>query len=665
MADNIIQRIVRLVFDRKSGKETSDAAKKQLGAVDDGLSKLKKGAMAVGAAIAAAFGARAIARFAKEAVAAAAEEEAQLKSLQTAIENTGESWAEYEEDVLAAAAAMQSMTTVGDGDYFQALQRVIAVTGDASASMANMGLIADVAATFFKGEMAPAADLVAKAMNGNVMMLQRMGIVAEDAQGALQILADRSFGAAEQRAQTFSGRVQQLNNEWGDFVEAVGFAITESEGATTAMIFLRDAVESLQEWIGRNKDAIGLWITRGVDFAIASVDVLFRALKGLALILEGALVFAIAKSIRGVGVLVNSYAFAVKAATALAIALGQHGLVATLAGHTVAMEENAKAINDYAAALALLGGADVQAGLDALANPIFTPGQFRPRTAPGGTTTGGATTPRMGRNAIGEDGEKEKPEVDAATQAMEAFIAAGERARVLEALLGEDFDHLGARASALQTVMAALADAGFDENNRTMQGFAEELRIVTEEMMALEAATKAEKEMLAQQAQVAGELSSAIGAAMSGGIGPHAKAKARQNLLEAAELTIRAGIAALTGFGAFHARAFLSGAARHVAVAAGWAALAGATGGGASGGGPASGGAGGGSPAPSPVTTARTSSAGSAARAAPISPEISIHLVGPGFDALNPAVQRVVLGATQEAIERQGNARVRVVRRTA
>jgi hypothetical protein len=660
MADNVIQRIVRLIFDKASGKQTEEDAKKALGGVEGAMGSLKSAAVKLGAAIVAAFSIQKLTQFLGASVAAAREASRQYGQLAATIDATGASYEALEADVLAAADAFEAATIHDDGEYVEGLQRVIALTGDVRASMHNMGLVADVAAQFFNGELGPAADLVAKAMNGNVGALGRMGIAAESAQDALEILAERSFGAAAARAATFDGRLAQLNNSWGNFQKELGFAIIKSEGALTATNALAAAIQMMRDWVDRNRDAIGRWVTRGVDFAIKSVDVLYRAVKSLALIVEGTLVFAIGKNVEWISKLVSAYGFAVKAAGALAIASGNTGLAATLFGHAAAVDQDAKAITDWGAALASLGAADVEEGLRILATPAFTPGQFRPGAIPDGGTSLSVADPMVGSNAVGVVGEETKKELSGAEKAMQDFIRVGEQARIMESLLGDDFDHLSARASALQSVMAALAAEGFDENNRTMQGFAEELRVVTAEMAALEAASKTETAIMQQQAAVAGELTSALGASLSGGLGPHAKMKARSNLLEAAELTIRAGVAAITGFGAFHAKTYIQGAARHAAIAAAWSAFAGGAGGAAkpslpSGGGGAAGGS-------SPLSTARSAAAGSAGRATPISPEMHFHFVGPGWDALNPAVQRVVIGAQQNATEVQGNVRVRTHR---
>ena len=75
----------------------------------------------------------------------------------------------------------------------------------------------------------------------------------------------------------------------------------------------------------------------------------------------------------------------------------------------------------------------------------------------------------------------------------------------------------------------------------------------------------------------------------------------------------------------------------------------------AAGGGSASAGGGVGSGAPS----------GGSESTKPASQEITIVFSGPGFNALNPAVQEVIEGAQQQARERYGNnVRIHTIRRS-
>lgn len=668
---NPIRRLVQLVLDKAAARKTEEDAKKTLGGVDDAMGKLREGAKKLAAAFAAAFAVTKIIEFGKAAVQAAAEAERQYAQLANTVNATGAAYADLETAVLAAADAFEAATIHDDGAYAEGLNRMVSLTGDVEASMANMGLAANVAAQFFDGELGPAVDMVSKAMNGNVIALQKMGIQATGAQDALNILAERSMGAAEARAATFSGRVDQLNNAWGNFQKEVGLAMLASDGASTSLNFLSVGVQYLRDWVAENEDAIKGWVTSGVRFAIAAVDVLYRAVTGMANLFQGAFNLSLGVAAKSLTLLVRGYSYAVQGAAALARATGADGLANDLLVHAAAVNANADALNAWADAAIRGGSEQVGKGLDRLASPVFNADMFR--TAPGGRARLDVNAPEISSAGAAKDaakeGEEDAPErlenrLDRINKALTDFGVAQEQTRVLSDILGSDFDALGAEAKSLESAIVALAAEGLEPTDPLFAMMTERLAAVRAEMKMLEKVTNEETAAMETQAAVAGVLATALGAAMMGGLGPFAKQKARQNMLEAGELGIRATIAALTGFGAAKAGAFAAAAGRHLSLAAAWGALGASVGGGGSGGGgvvsAGSGGTGGGTITP---TTARTTSSASASRANPVAADVAIYLTGPGFDALNPEVQRVVRGAVQESADRYGNARVRVVRR--
>lgn len=669
---NPIRRLVQLILDKAAAQKTEDDAKRTLGGVDASLKKVRDGAMKLAAAFAAAFAVGRIIEFGKAALREAAQGDKEWRKLANTIRATGENFDGMRAELDAASKAFQSATQYGAGEYLEALDRMVTLTGDVAASTNNMGLVANVAAQFFDGELGPATDLVAKAMNGNVIALGKMGIQAGSAQEALEILAERSMGAAAARADTLGGRMSSLTELYNDFLSAVGETITESDGAGMAMNFLTAGVQTLTEWVYANADTLKAWVTGGIRFAIASVDVLYRAITGTGNVLQGAFNAALGVAVKGLAFLVRGYEYAIVGASGLARALGRDALANDLVIHAAAVKANADALNEWADA-AIRGGSDqVGKGLERLASPVFNADMFA--TAPGGARPAlpGGASPMVGRNqkgaGAGDEAEEEADRIENRTDRMSAalmeFGLQMERSRILSDVLGADFDALGAEAQSLEATIAALAAEGLEPTDELFSMLTGRLGEVRAEMKMLGKVTQEETENMQAQAAVAGVLASALGMAMAGGLGPFAKQKARQNLLEAAELGIRATIAALTGFGAAKAGAFAAAAGRHLSVAAAWGALGASVGGGGGGGGggttTSSSSGGGGTITP---TTARTSSSAGASRAQPIGADVAIYLTGPGFDALNPEVQRVVRGAIQESGDRYGNARVRVVRR--
>lgn len=715
---NIIQRILRLVLDRKSADETEQGAKGVAANVEKAWQDTAK---RIAGYLGVAFLTKKILDFGKAAVDQATASEDAWSDLAGSIDATGESFDGMAERLRASADAFQDATIHDDDAYATGLSRLVTLTGDVGASTNNMGLVANVAAKFFKGDLAPATDLVAKAMNGNTAALGKMGIKAESAQEALEILANRSMGAAEKRASTFSGQLAQLGNAWDDVKKDIGNAIIQSDGASSAFDVLRAVVARLGEWVQKNKQAISDWVTKGINLAIDAADVLIRAVDGMARILAGGFQTSIGLAAKGLSLLTRGYVVALNAASAFLEFIGKKDASDAVDNHAAAMLNEAAAIDAWADAAIKAGSEKVAKGIDVLSTPLFSSKDFaggKQKVAPGPLAV---AAPQVGKNAELTDAEKAWQKFDQTIQQAKSSIAgAGAELKYLEAqaeaigtlmkdlaaagvkptsdefqflasslrqvnvqieeakkaaAIAEDFKQFAAETSAaertasafgtklqdlqgeanrLSTVIKNLIADGIDPHDEALQALIDRLHEVQE---AIDGETAA----MQFQQQVAGDLAQALFASFGGGLGPYARMKAKQNYLEATESGIRAVLAALTGFGALHAGKYAAAAAQHAALGAAWSALAASVGGGG-GGGAAPTPSGGGSNPGGSLGTARTSSGSASRSAQQPTPVTEIHFVGPGFDAVNPQVQKVVLGAQQEAIERAGNVRVRVVR---
>lgn len=722
-SDGIIKKIIRIFLDEKSAKDTEDQAKGVTDRIDAAWKDMAK---RIAGYLGVAFLTKKLIDFGKSAVEEATKSQDAWSELEGSIDAVGGSFDALNEKLRLQADAFQAATIHDDDAYAVSLSRLVSLTGDVGASTNNMGLVANVAAKFFKGDLAPATDLVAKAMNGNTAALGKMGIKVQSAQEALEVLAQRSMGAAEKRASTFSGQLAQLNNGWDDFKKDVGNAIIQSEGASTAMNALRAVVSVLTDWIGRNKDAIALWVTRGVNFAITAADILYRALKGVAEILAGGLQTSLGLAGKAIAFSAKGWVGLANAASLFLETIGAKEAsdkVDAMAGSLLAQ---ANALDKWADAAIKAGSSKVQEGLDTLSKVAFAPADFKP----GGKGTPapaslGVTAPQVGKNAELSDAEKAWQKFDAAiSNARRTITGANQDLQFLEAQadaikgllqdltaagveptdeafqflqsslkgvnaqieatkrsikIQEDFkafndettaaertaNAFGTRLQDLQGESQRLTKAiqnliadGIDPHDEKLQGMIARLKEV-------QGAIDSETQAMQFQQQVAGDLAQALFASFGGGLGPFARMKAKQNYLESTEMGIRAVLAALTGFGALHAGKYAAASAQHLALGLAWSALASSVGG------PSGGGSGATTVAPSsssvsPIGSARTST-GSASRNAQQPEAVTeIHFVGPGFDALNPRVQKVVRGAQQEAIEKAGkNTRVRVVRSNA
>lgn len=717
---NVIQKIIRLILDRNSADEVEKGTKETTGKVD---AAWKATAAKIAGYLGVAFLTKKVLDFGKAAVEEARNSQAAWSDLAGTIEANGESFDKLEGKLRATGDAFQEAFGIDDDKFAASLSRVITLTGDVGASTQNMGLVANVAAKFFNGELEPAANLVAKAMNGNVAALQKMGIHADNAQQALEILASRSMGAAEKRAGTFAGKLDALNNLWDDFLKDVGNAIIGSDGAASAFDVLKAAIATLADWVGRNREAISQWVTRGVNLAIDAADVLYRAIVGMSKILAGGFQAGLGVAAKGLAMLTRGYVGALNAASAFLELIGQKEQSDALDLHAAAMLNDAKALDTWADAAIKAGSDKVFAGLDRLGTTAFSSSQFKPGAAPKASATVPVLPPVVGKNAELSDTDKAfKKFDDTLRQAKETITGTGAeiqflqvQAKALETIM-DDLTKAGVKpadewmkffGASLHDVNAQIEEAKKIETLRKdwedygraneaaslttdshatklqrMQAEANLLKSTIQNLIAdgldpqdealqklvirlgeVQDAIDSETAAMQFQQQVAGDLAQALFASFSGGLGPFARMKAKQNYLEATEDALRAGLAALTGFGALHAGKYAAAAVQHAALGAAWSALASVSGGGSGGGGTSVGSSGSGSPS-SAVGSSRNSSASQAQKFKAPEPITEIHFVGPGFDAVNPQVQRVVIGAQQQAIERVGaNANIRVIRR--
>lgn len=294
-----IRRLVQLILDKASAdrlrKDAAEAinkgtdpakAKKNLSAVDAAFGKLKKAALALGGVLATVFAVRKIVDFGKAAVAAATEAGAIWNRLGQAVENAGHSFEAVRPEIEKTARAMQDVTTVGDEDFASVLTELITVSNDYRGSLENVAVVADLAAAK-QIDLRTAAQLVGRAMVGETGTLSRYGIVVQEGADAIEVLRERFRGFAENEAETFAGKLTQLNNEWGDFKQAVGEALIAGAEGESMLDRLTLAVKTLTEQLGilsRAWDGISETFyqnKRGIQSILQGAETSEQALTGL------------------------------------------------------------------------------------------------------------------------------------------------------------------------------------------------------------------------------------------------------------------------------------------------------------------------------------------------------------------------------------------------
>jgi len=282
--DGRLTRLIRFIADKVSLEGVKSEARRALDegtkpptrnfrAVESGLARIRRAAVAVGGALAAAFGARAFARFLSESVRMSQQVAADMRALEVQVRNTGVAFEDAKTPIDRVLASLWETHRVTVSSATPALTTLIGVTNDWAGSLLNIGLVADVAAGA-NMDLQAAAKLVGRVMLGDTTMLRRYGIVVREGADALQVMRERFDGLSK----ATSTPIANLSKQWADFKEELGATIALMTGNESALDGLTAAVRASTMWLARNKDEIGKF-AREIGGALAFVA---RALHAFA-----------------------------------------------------------------------------------------------------------------------------------------------------------------------------------------------------------------------------------------------------------------------------------------------------------------------------------------------------------------------------------------------
>jgi len=228
-----------------------DEASKKFGKIGRSAGSMGKMFRTAAAAAGAYFGIRAIKNFTAESIRAFGVQETAVRHLTDALANVGAGGAAAMMDMQAFASQLQQLTTIGDETTLEIMSL--------GASMGNMSGQTLKAATtaaigFSKSlgmDVKAAMTLVAKAAQGNTQSFTRYGIQLDETmtdQEKFQEILTRGadgFKIAQGETETFTGKMAQLSNTWGDFKETIGEALaTYLPGITESFQVVQVAIEN-------------------------------------------------------------------------------------------------------------------------------------------------------------------------------------------------------------------------------------------------------------------------------------------------------------------------------------------------------------------------------------------------------------------------------------
>lgn len=271
MADPEI-RIKVKVEDALARRSLSDFAR-EIPGVGKALELLRNPAAQAGAALAA------MVVGVKAAIEAFAGAEEQSARLDAALARTGQLTDAYREKLHALAGQLQDTTGKADDEWLEVLRKLTQQGADAG----NIDQLADGVknlAGFLDGDLASAADMVGKALQGNFDLFGRLGIRAKDMTELLRELAEKGAGQLEARQKTLTGQADTLANSWDDLKEAGGSLIAKTGILQTGMSWLTTAFKG---WTGELDQSIPklAGLQNGMSRAKTDTDLLKRSVDEL------------------------------------------------------------------------------------------------------------------------------------------------------------------------------------------------------------------------------------------------------------------------------------------------------------------------------------------------------------------------------------------------
>ena len=306
-----------------------------------GLSKTFKN---LGKTIGVAFGGYEIFNFFRSTIKGAEYQEAVNMQLAQSISQVGLNVAEVFPQMKKLSSYFEATTTYGNEEV-EMLEALYLRYGVMPKQMEGViQATMDYARVTGKDIRSASLDM-AKAMQGNLTMLQRYGIQVSKAtfksQGLpaiIEAIEERMGGAEQAEVNTYAGRVKQLSNYFGDLKKNIGKAVIKNDAMAEGISKLTDAFQQIIKDLRTNGSALN-------DFATNFGVLVQKVAEGLPTIVKaGAVVGSwISKAFKVAGIFIGDYAGAIYTGN-----LNLKDFVKTLKEDLKETENDAKATKDNA-----------------------------------------------------------------------------------------------------------------------------------------------------------------------------------------------------------------------------------------------------------------------------------------------------------------------------
>lgn len=254
-------------------KASADSWKSKYSAIEGSLKSAAMAFTAFGGSIMGALG---------MAYKAFEEDEQSLKKLTNTLKNAGVEYSSVQDEIEGVTEAMYENAGIGDGEQYNALNKLILITGDYQKSISLLPTVFNLAAAA-NMDAEQAAILMGRVLEGDVNILHRYLGAMDGATTATQALDWMNKNLANSAAEALSP-LDKLNAAWNRLVETIGKSIS-GEG-TSIISGLVNALNSITKWAKDNPDTLNFIVT-----ALASIG---GAAAGLGLAAGGAWAFSAA-----------------------------------------------------------------------------------------------------------------------------------------------------------------------------------------------------------------------------------------------------------------------------------------------------------------------------------------------------------------------------------
>ena len=251
--------------------------------VKNSISSLRTDILAVGATLTAAFAGFQVLNGIKAITEAASVQEDAINQLNTSLKLAGDFSLEASQDFQDFAASLQSVTTVGDETVLQlaALARNFTTTNEQAQELTKAALDLSAATGISTDSAIRNLGKTLGGLSGElgevVPALKELTEEQLRAGEGIEFIAERFEGAAAALRNTFSGAVQVARNDFGDFLEELGFAITQNPAVITAINALADGFKRIGTFVADNQKEIQEFIKEGITALIRGLSVLTEA----------------------------------------------------------------------------------------------------------------------------------------------------------------------------------------------------------------------------------------------------------------------------------------------------------------------------------------------------------------------------------------------------